>query len=353
MSKGVRAVVAVAAAVAVPFVAPAIASTIGLSAAINASLGYAATATTGLTAGGALVGGVLGAGVAAATRQNPLLGAVGGAIGGGIGGYNNYGSYLTGATPAAGGPGTITYTGAGVGAPAGVAEGFTPRVVGAPPPTPPQGFFAGIGEAARKELGGSPIRTVLSAGQLAYTLYNKPPEQLLPHEQQQVSEMAQLAQTNRGLFDQRLAEAQSLIRMGTAKPEEAFGQAQSTVQRGVAESTRGRPAGLRTAATRAGTIEATRQGTLAAARDAETAAKTRAAGVALLPTSAPATQSMMTAPIYEGQERRNYEYSKDLAQAIGGFAGSFSGPRTERVIEYRPYDPNNPNNLNNPNNRTA
>lgn len=331
MSKGVRAVVAVAAAVAIPFVAPAIATSIGLSSAIGGAWGG--------TIGGGLVGSALGAGTAALTKQNVLLGALGGGVGGAIGGYNELGNYVTGAAPAPAPAAQAASVNAGGGA--GFGEGGIGGAnINAPPaPAQPAGLLSRIGEAASKEIGGSPIRTVLSAGQLAYTLYNKPPDQLLPHEQQQVAEMAQLSQTNRELFDQRLAEAQNMIRMGTPKPEEAFGQAQGQVQRGVAESSRGRPAGLRTAAERAGAIEATRQGTLAAARDAETAAKTRAAGVALLPTSAPATSSMMSAPIYEGQQKREYEYNKDLASAIGGFAGSFTGPRTERIIEYRPYTP--------------
>lgn len=337
MSKGVRAVVAVAAAVAIPFVAPAIATTIAGSLSIPLAAGG-----VGATVGSGLVGAALGAGTAALTKQNVLLGALGGGVGGAIGGYNQLGSYLTGAAPAPAVQASPINASGGVGFGEGGLGGAN---INAPPPAPaPAGLLGRIGEAASKELGGNPIRTVMSAGQLAYTLYNKPPDQLLPHEQQQVAEMAQLAQTNRELFDQRLVEAQSMIRMGTPKPEEAFGQAQGQVQRGVAESARGRPAGLRTAAERAGTIEATRQGTLAAARDAETAAKTRAAGVAMLPTSAPATASMMSAPLYEGQERRQYEYGKDLAQAIGGVAGSFTGPRTERVIEYRPFNPNNPNN---------
>ena len=331
MSKGVRAVVAVAAAVAIPFVAPAIATSISTSIGLSTAIGGA----WGGTIGGGLVGSALGAGTAALTKQNVLLGALGGGAAGAIGGYNQLGNYLTGAAPALP-PGVSPGS-------AAVAQNINASVAGSgfvpPAYAQPTGLLGRIGEAASRELGGNPIRTVMSAGQLAYTLYNKPPDQLLPHEQQQVAEMAQLAQTNRELFDQRLVEAQSMIRMGTPKPEEAFGQAQGQVQRGVAESARGRPAGLRTAAERAGTIEATRQGTLAAARDAETAAKTRAAGVAMLPTSAPATSSMMSAPLYEGQERRQYEYGKDLAQSIGAFGGSFTGPRTERIIEYRPYNP--------------
>lgn len=326
MSKGVRTILGVAAAIAIPYAAPAISSFIGLSGALAGALG----STAGTVVGSGLVGGVLGTAAAVATRQNPLLGFAGGALGGGFGGY------MQGAPAAAGAGGA----GGGTASPSLPPGGSAVPVISqaAPPPAapPPPSLLSRIGTGITTELTQNPFRSLATTGQLAMTLYNRPPEQLLPHEQQQVQELAGLAQTNRQLYDQRLREAQEMIRMGAPRPEQAFAQAQGQVQRQVAETARGRPAGLRAAAVRGGAIEATRLGTLAAAQDAETAMRTRAAGLAAMPAAAPATAGMLSAPIYEGQQRREAEYQRDVAQAFGNIAGLYGGPTRERIIEYRP-----------------
>jgi hypothetical protein len=326
MSKGVKAVVAVAAAVAIPMASPAIASAIGLSGAIGAIGGSAA------------VGSALGLGTALATKQNAFLGAAGGALGGALGGYI-YGT----PAPAPGGAAGAQQLAPGVNPQSSaVAQAINASVAGSglTPPAPPTAPGAGLLQSMKTEMASSPLKSAMSAGQLALVLFNKPSDQLLPHEQQMVAEMAGLASTNKQLFEQRLVEAEGLIRQGTPKPEQAFAQTQSTVQRQVADTTRGAPEPRQDAARRAGAIEATRLGTLAAAQDAETAARTRATGVGLLPSSAPATPGMLTAPTYEAQAKRETDWNRDLASAVGNIAGSFgSKPVETRVIEYREKQP--------------
>lgn len=84
MSKAVKTVIGVVAAVAIPFAAPAIASYIGLSTAIGTAVG---SATAGSVLGGAVVGATLGAANAAVQGGNVGRGALMGGLGGGVGGY--------------------------------------------------------------------------------------------------------------------------------------------------------------------------------------------------------------------------------------------------------------------------
>jgi hypothetical protein len=337
MSKGVKTVLGVAAAVAIPFVAPVIAAALPVVAGLGA-------------AGSALVGAGLGAGAGAISGGG--TGALLGAAGGGLGGFTGGGG-LSGLFGGAGGA-TSGLFGAGAPAAAGT--------VGATGATP-VGVIGGLGTTAVPTIGaaapaaglttGGVSGTILNLGRqlaggvsvpglanLAMTMFNKPQEGLTSAEQAALIETAQLAQTNRDLFNQRVSEAQRLINMGTPSPEQAFAEAQGRVERGFREAER--EAALRGASTptsrrsmaRQAAIAGTREGTLAVNRDFERAAKIRQMGVAAMPTEAPVGPSYAGLMFAGLPEKRQQTYQQETARAVGGLFGpaTSGGPMTLKSL---------------------
>lgn len=169
----------------------------------------------------------------------------------------------------------------------------------------------------------SPIASpagIAGIGQLAMTMFNKPPEGLTAQERAYLDETAALAATNRNMFDQRVQAARRLLQQGQANPEQAYAQANIGVQR------RFREAGLRDEGdTRRAQIEGARLGTLAAATEQGRATQATVAGLSAMPGSAPIGPTALGLPVYRDQERRQREYEQDLARGFGTLASAFSG----------------------------
>jgi len=151
-------------------------------------------------------------------------------------------------------------------------------------------------------------------------MFNKPPENLTPQEQNYVSETAELAGTNRDLFEQRVSAARRLLQQGTPNPEEAYAQANMGVQR------RFREAGLRDASdVRRGLIEGARLGSAAIPGEYARAATLTQQGLTAMPSTAPQGAEAMALPVYRDLERRQREYQADMARGFGTMAGGFGG----------------------------
>jgi len=161
-----------------------------------------------------------------------------------------------------------------------------------------------------------------SVGQLAMTMYNKPPEGLTAQERAFVDETASLAGTNRELFDSRVREARRLLQQGTPNPEQAFGQANLALQRRIREAGLRSPEDVRRAL-----IEGTRIGAASIPAEYARAAGATQAGLSAMPTTAPAGAASLALPAYRDAERRQREYEAGLARGIGGLAGALGGNR--------------------------
>lgn len=161
-----------------------------------------------------------------------------------------------------------------------------------------------------------------SVGQLAMTMYNKPPEGLTAQERAFVDETASLASTNRELFDERVRAARRLLQQGTPNPEQAFAQSNIAFQRRIRE------AGLRSPEDeRRALIEGTRLGAAAIPGEYARAAGATQAGLTAMPTTAPAGAASMALPAYRDVERRQREYEASLSKSLGGLAGALGGSR--------------------------
>jgi hypothetical protein len=207
----------------------------------------------------------------------------------------------------------------GAGLATGAAPGFGGSVAGAAAPS----FFSaeGLGRAVGNLGAGLTTPSGLaSVGQLAMTMYNKPPEGLTPEERAYVEETSRLAGTNREMFDQRVSAARRLLQQGTANPEQAFAQANIGTQR------RFREAGLRSDADiRRGEIAGGQAGASAIPAEYARAATATTAGLNAMPTTAPVGAATLALPAYRDVERREREYYRDLASGFGGLASAFGG----------------------------
>jgi len=207
----------------------------------------------------------------------------------------------------------------GAGLATGAAPGFGGSVAGAAAPS----FFSaeGLGRAVGNL--GSALTTpsgLASVGQLAMTMYNKPPEGLTPEERAYVEETARLAGTNREMFDQRVTAARRLLQQGTANPEQAFAQANIGTQR------RFREAGLRSESDiRRAEIAGGQAGAAAIPAEYARAATATTAGLNAMPTTAPAGAATLALPAFRDVERREREYARDLASGFGGLASALGG----------------------------
>lgn len=367
--------VPVIAAVAAPYLAPVIGSALAATglASVGSALGLGGlgaglfgvpAAATSLGAGltGSALGAGLGAGVGALTGRGALTGALIGGVGGGIGAYGGLGpalgfegpgtvapAYVTGAAGSlavptfgtaaggtgAGATGTLATTAGTLGAGAagsglfGTLGSALSGVAGSLVGGASAGLSSTIGNLANQLVGGI---TTGGLADLATTMYNKPLEGLTPEERAAVNETAQLAQTNKDLFKQRVEQANMLWNAAQANPEKAYAEAVAGTQRGLREAQRRygtgqyggsgserRQAGL----ARAGSIEAQRAGSTAAAAETEQATREMAAAAGMTPTTAPEGAASATLPIYQGAEKRQTDYKNQLARATGAlFPGS-------------------------------
>lgn len=168
---------------------------------------------------------------------------------------------------------------------------------------------------------------IASVGQLAMTMYNRPPQDLTPEERNYVNETAELAATNRAVFEERVSAARRLLQQGGANPEQAFAQTQMGVER------RFREAGLRTPEeSRRAQIEGARLGAAAVSGEQARAATATQAGLSAMPTTAPVGAATLALPAFRDVERREREYQADLARGVGGLAGALGGTRSKSSL---------------------
>ena len=309
--KKIKKVVGVVAMIAAPFIAAPIAAAIGVSGAIG-------TALTGAAIGG------LGAGAAGV---NPLIGAAIGGVGGFLAGGGGAGLFGGGAkaVPGLAGKGAV---GAGAGGGGAVAGG----VGGAVTPAASVGLSTAAAPAAGGFLSGLNIGNLAP---LAMAMFGKAPQDLTPIEQEALVANTQTAAVEKGVFDERLAGARSLMQQGYANPEQAYAEAQMATQRGLSdvERTAGvseRP-GMRDAARRRAAIEGTRIGTAAVTGEQARAAQATSAGLSSLPTEVPTTGSELNMKIYEDLYKRRSDYAQDLAGGAGQLYDSYTSNRNKLV----------------------
>lgn len=288
--RGIKKIVGTVAMIAAPFIAAPIAGMIGISG----------------TIGTALVGAGIGGLGAAAAGINPMIGA---ALGG-LGGF--------GAARAAGAGGGGGLFG---GLFSGAAPGSTASILGTAP-------AAGVGGAAAAGGGMFAGLNLGNIAPLAMSMFGKAPQNLTAQERELLKRNMETAAVERGVFDERLNAARSLLQAGEANPERAFAEAQMGTQRGLRDVERtaavsGRP-GLQESERRRASIEGARIGTAAVTGEQARAAQTTAAGLSALPTSVPTTGEELNMAIYRDLQQRKSDYAKDLAGGFGQMYGNIA-----------------------------
>ena len=301
--RGIKKVAGAVAMIAAPFIAAPIAGAIGISGAL----------------GSALTGAAIGGLGAAAAGVNPMVGAALGGLGGfgaaraaGAGGGGGLFGGLFGGGQAAGAAGTAAAGTAAAGTAA--AAPAVAATTAAAAPAAAGGFFSGL--------------NIGNLAPIAMVMFGKAPQNLTPEEREAVARNAETAATERGVFDERLAGARSLLQAGEANPERAFAEAQMNTQRGLRDVERtaaisGRP-GLQTAERRRASIEGARLGTAAVTGEQARAAQTTAAGLTQLPTNVPTTGSELNMAIYEDLYKRRADFGRDLAGGFGQMYGNIA-----------------------------
>ena len=287
--KGIKKIAGAVAMIAAPFIAGPIAGMIGVSGALG-------TALTGAALGG------LGA---AAAGINPMIGAT-------LGGLGGFGAAGAGAGGGGGLFGGLFGGGQAAGA-AGVAGAAAPAAGLAAAAPAAGGFLSGL------NLG--------NIAPVAMAMFGKAPQDLTAQERELLKRNMETAATERGVFDERLGAARSLLQAGEANPERAFAEAQMGTQRGLRDVERtaavsGRP-GLQESERRRASIEGARIGTAAVTGEQARAAQTTAAGLSALPTSVPTTGEELNMAIYKDLQQRKSDYAKDLA-GIGQMYGNLA-----------------------------
>lgn len=288
--KGIKKIAGAVAMIAAPFIAGPIAGMIGVSGALG-------TALTGAALGG------LGA---AAAGINPMIGAT-------LGGLGGFGAAGAGAGGGGGLFGGLFGGGQAAGA-AGVAGAAAPAAGLAAAAPAAGGFLSGL------NLG--------NIAPVAMAMFGKAPQDLTAQERELLKRNMETAATERGVFDERLGAARSLLQAGEANPERAFAEAQMGTQRGLRDVERtaavsGRP-GLQESERRRASIEGARIGTAAVTGEQARAAQTTAAGLSALPTSVPTTGEELNMAIYKDLQQRKSDYAKDLAGGIGQMYGNLA-----------------------------
>jgi hypothetical protein len=294
--KGIKKVAGAVAMIAAPFIAGPIAGMIGVSGALG-------TALTGAALGG------LGA---AAAGMNPMVGAALGGLGGfgaaraagGAGGGGLFGGLFGGgqaAGAAATGAATAPAAAAGIGGAAAAAPAAG-------------GFFSGL--------------NIGNLAPLAMSMFGKAPQNLTPQERALLERNADTAAVERGVFNERLDAARSLLQAGEANPERAFAESQMATQRGLRDVERtaavsGR-SGLQDSERRRASIEGARIGSAAVTGEQARAAQTTAAGLSALPTNVPTTGEELNMAVYRDLQQRRSDYAKDLAGGFGQMYGNLA-----------------------------
>ena len=290
--KGIKKVAGAVAMIAAPFIAAPIAGALGISG----------------TLGTALVGAGIGGLGAAAAGVNPLVGAA-------LGGLGGFGA----ARAAAGGGGGGLFGGmfGGGGAAGGAAA---PAAAGLAAPAAAGTAAAGGGFLSGLNLG--------NLAPLAMAMFGKAPQDLTPEELRAIQTNEEIAATERGVFNERLDAARSLLQQGEANPERAYAEAQLATQRGLRDTERtaavsGRP-GLQDAERRRAAIEGTRIGTAAVTGEQARAAQATQAGLSALPTNVPTSGSELNMAIYKDLYKRRADFARDLAGAFGQMYGNLA-----------------------------
>lgn len=205
---------------------------------------------------------------------------------------------------------------------------FSPEPVAGKPVAP--GFFTaeGLGAAANRGLNSltSPA-AIAGIGQLALTMYNKPEEGLTPQERAYLNETAQMASTNRAVYEQRVDAARRLLNQGTPNPEQAYAQSSLAYQRRAREAGLTSPEDMRRTM-----IDATRAGATAVPAEYTRSYTATQAGLSAMPTSVPRGMESYALEVQRDAERRQREYQASLAQGVGNFAGALGGKRDKGLF---------------------
>jgi hypothetical protein len=277
--KGIKAIVGAVAKVVAPVISAPIAGVMGTSQTLGSVLTRAAIGGLG----------------AAAMGVNPLVGAA-------LGGLSGFG---------------------GAGGLFGGAGGAAKAAVQAAPSA-----VSGIGGPAAA---GGGLMAGLNLGNLAplaMAMFGKSPQNLTPEELAAIERNKETAATERGVFNQRLDAARSLIQQGEANPERAFAEAQMAAQRGLRDTERtaaltGR-GGMQDAQRRRAAIEGARIGTAAVTGEQARSAQATQAGLSSLPTNVPTTGEELNMAIYRDLYKRKADFGRDMAGAFGQMYGNLS-----------------------------
>lgn len=159
-------------------------------------------------------------------------------------------------------------------------------------------------------------------------MFGKAPQDLTPEELRAIQTNEEITATERGVFNERLGAARSLLQQGEANPERAFAEAQMATQRGLRDTERtaavsGRP-GLQEAERRRAAIEGARIGTAAVTGEQARAAQATQAGLSALPTDVPTSGSELNMAIYEDLYKRRGDFARDLSGAAGQMYGNIA-----------------------------
>jgi hypothetical protein len=195
---------------------------------------------------------------------------------------------------------------------------------------------AGLSTAAAPAAGG--FFSGLNIGNLAplaLALFGKAPQDLTPIEEEALVANAQTSAVEKGVFDERLSAARSLLQQGEANPERAYGEAQMATQRNLRDVERSagiseRP-GMQTAERRRAAIEGARMGTAAVVGEQARAASATQAGLSSLPTEVPTSGAELNMKIYEDLYKRRSDYAQDLAGGAGQLYDSYTSNRNKLV----------------------
>tara|TARA_R110002167_G_scaffold116630_2_gene291870 strand:+ start:1633 stop:2697 length:1065 start_codon:yes stop_codon:yes gene_type:complete len=319
MSKAVKTIVTIAAVIAMPYAAPALAGSIGLSGGIATALGGSALAgTVGSVVGSALTGSVLGGLTSKAMGGSYATGRDMGMVSGGLGGLSQ--TSVTGKSfvdpmslETVAGPSMPTLTGNYVDATSAAINSATGTTAGA----------AGTGTGLTSVLTNltSPdtlmrITTLALAEDPDVTGLSPEEVQLV---EQRKTELAEMATTNKALFDQQVAMANEFLQKAAqaqGNPEAAFAETAIQTERQISENTRGMSRDEAGSVARQAKIQGSAAGAAAAAAETERgqAAGLRYTQAALgyLPTEAPQGYAGLALPLMQDLAERRRQAQSDL-----------------------------------------
>jgi len=319
MSKAVKSIVTIAAIIAMPYAAPALAGSIGLSGGIATALGGSALAgTVGSVVGGAITGSVLGGLTSKAMGGSYATGRDMGMLSGGLGGLSQTSvpgtsvdpmSLETVARPTLTGN-YVDATNAAINSATGATAGATAGAAG-----------TGTGLTSVLTNLTSPdtlmrITTLALAEDPDVTGLSPEEAQLV---EQRKTELAEMATTNKALFDQQVAMANEFLQKAAqaqGNPEAAFAETAIQTERQISENTRGMSRDEAGSVARQAKIQGSAAGAAAAAAETERgqAAGLRYTQAALgyLPTEAPQGYAGLALPLMQDLAERRRQAQSDL-----------------------------------------